>query len=158
MGHSRILFRLFSLFFKQPIHFGGSRSSCDSTAALDTSGLGLLLAVCRKDENKKEAENCPLKIMQFYYKLMWKSIWYPVAPFKLKIFIMSSKLAQTFIFIISIQFKVQLIVNGIFRWLDSNRGSLVLEATALPTEPQPLPSWSFCMSHNLLAYHNSPTL
>ena len=26
------------------------------------------------------------------------------------------------------------------QWLDSNRGPLVLEATALPTEPQPLPN------------------
>ena len=30
--------------------------------------------------------------------------------------------------------------NIIFcQWLDSNRGPLELEATALPTEPQPLP-------------------
>ena len=28
--------------------------------------------------------------------------------------------------------------NKFCRWLDSNRGPLVLEATALPTEPQPL--------------------
>ena len=29
--------------------------------------------------------------------------------------------------------------NKFCRWLNSNRGPLVLEATALPTEPQPLP-------------------
>ena len=29
--------------------------------------------------------------------------------------------------------------NKFCRWLDSNRGPLVLEATAQPTEPQPLP-------------------
>ena len=29
--------------------------------------------------------------------------------------------------------------NKICRWLDSNHGPLVSEATALPTEPQPLP-------------------
>ena len=42
-----------------------------------------------------------------------------------------------FIFI----FSKQLIVNKFMkfrRWLDSNRGSLVLEATVQPTEPQPL--------------------
>ena len=40
-------------------------------------------------------------------------------------------------------FSMQLTVNVLSlkyrRWLDSSRGSLVLEATALPTEPQPLP-------------------
>ena len=36
-------------------------------------------------------------------------------------------------------FSIQLIVNKKCRWLDSNCGSLVSEATALPTEPQPLP-------------------
>ena len=30
----------------------------------------------------------------------------------------------------------------VFRWLDSNRGHLLSEVTALPTEPQPLPSLS----------------
>ena len=30
--------------------------------------------------------------------------------------------------------------NKICRWLDSNHGPLVSEATALPTEPQPLPT------------------
>ena len=39
---------------------------------------------------------------------------------------------------------IQLIVNKIWRWLeDSNCGSLVLEATTLPTEPQPLPKLLF---------------
>ena len=33
----------------------------------------------------------------------------------------------------------KLIVNRIFQRLDSNCGPLILEATALPTEPQPLP-------------------
>ena len=37
-------------------------------------------------------------------------------------------------------FQYSLILNKVLRWLDSNRRSLVLEATALPTEPQPLPS------------------
>ena len=44
-----------------------------------------------------------------------------------------------FIFI----FSIQLIVNAWIkfrRWLDSNHGPLVSEATALPTEPQPLPN------------------
>ena len=44
-------------------------------------------------------------------------------------------------------FLIQLIVNKICWWLDSNRGSLVSEATALPTDPQPLPS---CFSMLLL--------
>ena len=29
-----------------------------------------------------------------------------------------------------------MLIIKLYRWLDSNRGSLVLEATALPTEPQ----------------------
>ena len=37
-------------------------------------------------------------------------------------------------------FWLLLIVNKICQWLDSNRGSLVSEATALPTVPQPLPN------------------
>ena len=35
--------------------------------------------------------------------------------------------------------------NRSCQWLDSNQGPLVLEATALPTEPQPLPrQWIVC--------------
>ena len=37
------------------------------------------------------------------------------------------------------------VIKVVCRWLDSNRRSLVWEATALPTEPQPLPfllSWT----------------
>ena len=33
--------------------------------------------------------------------------------------------------------------NKFCQWLDSNRGPLVLEATALPTEPQPLPDVTY---------------
>ena len=33
--------------------------------------------------------------------------------------------------------------NKCCQWLDSNRGPLVLEVTTLPTEPQPLPLFSF---------------
>ena len=36
--------------------------------------------------------------------------------------------------------------NKFCRWLDSNRGPLILEATALPTEPQPLPPVKVKMS------------
>ena len=35
-------------------------------------------------------------------------------------------------------FKVNMFIIKFRRWLDSNRGPLALEATALPTEPQPL--------------------
>ena len=41
-------------------------------------------------------------------------------------------------------FSTQLLMNNFTkfrRWLDSNCGPLVSEATALPTEPQPLPSY-----------------
>ena len=48
-----------------------------------------------------------------------------------------------FIFVFSNQF-IQLIVNRICRWPDSNHRSLVLEVTALPTEPQTLPLHLFC--------------
>ena len=37
----------------------------------------------------------------------------------------------------------QMVNIKVFRWLDSNRGPLVLEATALPSEPQPLPTLKF---------------
>ena len=39
---------------------------------------------------------------------------------------------------ITTKFLIQLIENKISWWMDSNCGSLVSEATALPTEPQPL--------------------
>ena len=39
----------------------------------------------------------------------------------------------------------ELIVNKICRWVDSNHWSLVLETTAIPTEPQPLPHFSSCL-------------
>ena len=51
-------------------------------------------------------------------------------------------------------FNTQLTLNkcsiNFWRRLDSNRGPLVLEATTLPTEPQPLPTadalWSKCIT------------
>ena len=36
-------------------------------------------------------------------------------------------------------YNCSILINFICRWLDSNHGPLVLEAPALPTEPQPLP-------------------
>ena len=44
-----------------------------------------------------------------------------------------------FIFVFSIQLTVNNVQYKVRRRLDSNCGPLVLEATALPTEPQPLP-------------------
>ena len=35
------------------------------------------------------------------------------------------------------------------RWLNTNRGSLVLEATALPSEPQPLPGYITCCERRI---------
>ena len=42
----------------------------------------------------------------------------------------------------------------IYRWVDSNRGPLVSQATALPTEPQPLPQniWLFDDTDRLYVY------
>ena len=42
---------------------------------------------------------------------------------------------------------IPLIVNYICSWLDSNHGSLVLEATALPIVPQPLPDVTRMLLH-----------
>ena len=42
-----------------------------------------------------------------------------------------------FTFVLSIQLKAE---NKISKWMDPNCGSLVSQATALPTEPQPLPN------------------
>ena len=42
-----------------------------------------------------------------------------------------------FIFVFSTQLTVNKCSIKVCRWLDSNRGSLVSEATALPTEPSP---------------------
>ena len=42
-------------------------------------------------------------------------------------------------FVFSIQLTVHIVQYKFCRRLDSNHGPLVLEATALPTEPQPLP-------------------
>ena len=42
------------------------------------------------------------------------------------------------------------------RWLDSNRGPLVSEATALPTEPQPLPNvWLIFELLNFCSFNNT---
>ena len=52
--------------------------------------------------------------------------------------------------------------NKSCRWLDSNPGPLVSEATALPTAPQPLPNdcpYAWCSQHrpnNCLEYFYSP--
>ena len=47
-----------------------------------------------------------------------------------------------FIFVFSVHLTVNVNINFCW-WLHSNRGPLELEATALPTEPQPLPWFSF---------------
>ena len=56
-------------------------------------------------------------------------------------FLKSGPFPASFLFIFV--FSVQLIINKcsikFCRWLEANRGPLVLKATALPTEPQPLP-------------------
>ena len=57
-------------------------------------------------------------------------------------FLINGPIPASFFFIFV--FSVQLIVKSwlkFCRWLDSNSGPLVLEATALPTEPQPLPKY-----------------
>ena len=61
----------------------------------------------------------------------------------------SLQLSRQFLFIFV--FSIQLTVSKykICQWLDSNRGPLVLEATALPTEPQPLP---FLLACELIFY------
>ena len=46
-----------------------------------------------------------------------------------------------FIFVFSTQLTVNKCLMKVCRWLDSNRGSLVLQVTTLPTEPQQLPQW-----------------
>ena len=63
-------------------------------------------------------------------------------------------------FFIFCLFNTQLIVynNGSIlinfcRWLDSNRGPLVSEATALPTEPQPLPCFKEFKSCKVKAWN-----
>ena len=67
-----------------------------------------------------------------------------VVYFTLKLyffFFKSGPFPASFLFIFV--FSVQLIINKcsikFCRWLEANRGPLVLKATALPTEPQPLP-------------------
>ena len=68
-----------------------------------------------------------------------------VVYFTLKLyffFFKSGPFPASFLFIFV--FSVQLIINKcsikFCRWLEANRGPLVLKATALPTEPQPLPN------------------
>ena len=53
-----------------------------------------------------------------------------------------------FIFAFSTQFTEMFNIN-FCQWLDSKCGSLDLEATALPTEPQPLPYNNASLSHKL---------
>ena len=65
--------------------------------------------------------------------------------FRFKLLFLKRAIPGLFFFIFRL-FNTQLIVYNncsilinFCRWLDSNRGPLVSEATALPTEPQPLP-------------------
>ena len=53
-----------------------------------------------------------------------------------------------FIFVFSIQLTVINVQYKFCGWLDSNRIPLVSEATALPTEPQPLPTKTYVMASN----------
>ena len=69
-----------------------------------------------------------------------------------------SKVAQSFLkmgqtrplfsLFLSFQYTVdsKQMFNKFCRWLDSNRGPLVSEATTLPTEPQPLPKRDNCLA------------
>ena len=50
-------------------------------------------------------------------------------------------------------FSIQFSNIKIRKWLDSNCRSLVSEATALPTEPQPLPEYFFCLTKFFLLTH-----
>ena len=73
-------------------------------------------------------------IFSSHVKSAWK-VHFSFSTFLWTFFLLghSRPLFLTFVFLI------QFIVNKICRWLDSNSGSLALEATAPPTEPQPLP-------------------
>ena len=56
------------------------------------------------------------------------------------VFLKNGLFLASFSLFLSFQYSfLQLIVNQICRWLDVNRGFMVLEATVLPTEQQPLP-------------------
>ena len=43
----------------------------------------------------------------------------------------------------------QMFIAKCWQWLDSNRGPLELESTALPTDPQPLPLFFILLTFNL---------
>ena len=58
-------------------------------------------------------------------------------------------------------FSTQLLMNNFTkfrRWLDSNCGPLVSEATALPTEPQPLALMTSLISSSLIFFSKNPFL
>ena len=50
-----------------------------------------------------------------------------------------------FLFVFSVLLTVNNVQYNFCQWVNSNRGPLVLEATALPSEPQPqpLPTWQY---------------
>ena len=55
-------------------------------------------------------------------------------------FIKNGPFPASFSLFLSLQYSCGIqMFNKFCRWLDSNRGPMVLEATALQTEPQPLP-------------------
>ena len=64
--------------------------------------------------------------------------------FKRICFFFKKKWAIPGLFLFIFVFSIQLIINKcsikFCQWLESNRGPLVSKASALPTEPQPLPS------------------
>ena len=67
----------------------------------------------------------------FFFKKNW--------PFPASFFFISS-------FQYTVDSKQMFNINKFCQWLDSNRGPLVSEATALPTEPQPLPNlYELCL-------------
>ena len=73
-------------------------------------------------------------ILWTFKSMIWPHLWF----FS---FLKSGPFPASFSFIFV--FSIQLIINKcsikFCRWLESNRGPLVLKATALPTAPQPLP-------------------
>ena len=84
-------------------------------------------------------------ILPWYFRIILILPWYWCLSSKNSLVVFFKWAIPGLFFFIFVFFNTQLtvykcsILINFCQWLDSNRGPLVLEATALPTEPQPLP-------------------
>ena len=151
MGQPRPLFHLFSVFFKQTSiqFYNKSMQKCPSSIrhwdsnpwpsersaqpwSLFASFWEAIFLSYKISRNCTTLQVTGLIVAVFSISYFWAGF---LKGHSRPLFLYFSSFQYTFI-------NTQMFNIKVFRWLESDRGPLVSEATALPAEPQPLPCWA----------------